>query len=127
MCIRCLYRAKSFKSEKQAMWRACPGAALRIRDILLGNGALFKPHKLVLFSCRGFPGLLCTSCGCHSSIIEQHLGFSCLGKPRKKGMQCLARFLKGLHPQAREGGKVIEDYWAIDENGGITGYGDGLS
>ena len=102
------------------MWRSCPGAALRIRSVLEGNSYLYKPHSLQLFSSAGTPGLFCTSCGCYTSVIEQHLGLSCLGKPGKQGKQCISRYLKGLHPQAREGQRKVDASWSVDQYGGIV-------
>ena len=119
VCERCLLRVRTAQGEKQAMWRACPGAALRIKSILEGNGDLYKPHRLQFSSSAGTPGLFCTSCGCYTSTIEQHLGVSCVGRPWEKGKQCISRYLKGLHPQAREGKRKVDASWTIDQDGGI--------
>ena len=120
VCERCLYRAKSDKGERLAMWRECPGAAPRIGGILRSNGYLFRPHVLVLFTAGGKPGLLCTNCGCHASTMQNKLGLSCLLRPARKGAECLSRYRRGLHPHPRQGQQRIEATWKISEHGGIA-------
>ena len=120
ICERCLFRVKSAGGELKALWRPCPGSAQVIGNILQNNEYFYKPHVLTLFASGGRPGLICKCCGCHTSSMQQNLGCSCLANATKKGKQCLARFIKGLHPHQREGRRRLDACWEINEQGGLS-------
>ena len=82
-------------------------------DVIRAQQFAFRPHTLEAFTHNGLTSIICTKCGAHSCWKVDHLGYSCLGKPpSRRGVDAINRYKVGLHPHARNPGRV-DGAWPI--------------
>ena len=104
---------RSWKATREKRWlqMRCPGKSETLSTLAEDS----RKHDLALFTCQGVPGLVCTTCGAHSSFKLCYLARTCPRRPMSRTLaEARARFAKGQHPHHRRP-RLLDNWCRLPE------------
>ena len=105
-CSACCVGVRSWRATRTPKWQSsrCPGKS----PLLAAMVADSRQHKLWLFTSGGRVGMVCVSCGAHTTASKlDYLGFTCRKSTWSRPLrEALSRFGRGIHPHPPHGARI---------------------